>query len=367
MIIRPGLEHPLVVSLCSESEILNLLQQSTGNNQKMVESIYGLKRKLSVKLYQLIWEPLEPALKGVKSVYYAPSGILHKISFSALGIREDVLLCEKYNLNQLSGTTALRDRKPAEFSESDSFFMMGGVNYTISDSAYKIWEYLPGSLAETQQIHELLKNEKLEVKYCSSDLATETILKEEIENFSFVHIATHGFFFPDPESIDASIVPETEQNKELSFRGRTNYADWSFINNKNPLMRSGLVLAGANEVWSRNPLEAGEDGILTALEVASLDCRNTNLVVLSACETGLGDIVGSEGVYGLQRAFKIAGTRFIIMSLWQVPDLETAEFMINFYRNLLSVKDIRLAFNKTRQLMSQKYDPYYWAAFVLIE
>jgi len=132
-------------------------------------------------------------------------------------------------------------------------------------------------------------------------------------------------------------------------------------------MRSGIVLANANDVWHRDPLAEGEDGILTAAEVALLDLRNTKLVVLSACETGLGDIKGSEGVYGLQRAFKMAGVKHIIMSLWKVPDKETAEFMTLFYKNLIKLKDIPVAFQNTQKVMRVKYDPYYWGAFVLIE
>ena len=95
--------------------------------------------------------------------------------------------------------------------------------------------------------------------------------------------------------------------------------------------------------------------------------RHNNLVVLSACETGLGDIRGSEGVYGLQRAFKMAGVKYIIMSLWQVPDKETVEFMEMFYKKLLKSKDVRRSFNETQKEMRKKYEPYYWGAFVLVE
>jgi CHAT domain-containing protein len=142
----------------------------------------------------------------------------------------------------------------------------------------------------------------------------------------------------------------------------------SFVKNSNPLMRSGLVFAGANDVWNEVERDdSKQDGILTAYEVANLNLQNTRLVVLSACETGLGDIRGSEGVYGLQRAFKMAGSKYLIMSLWQVSDKETVEFMETFYTKLLGYKDIRKAFNETQREMCQKYDPFYWAAFVLVE
>ncbi|MBC7587179.1 MAG: CHAT domain-containing protein, partial [Chitinophagaceae bacterium] len=110
-----------------------------------------------------------------------------------------------------------------------------------------------------------------------------------------------------------------------------------------------------------------EDGIATAYEIAQLNLSNTQLVVLSACETALGDLQGTEGVFGLQRAFKIAGVKNLIVSLWQVPDKETAELMTIFYGKLLTGITVREAFYKTQKEMRSKYAPYSWAAFVLIE
>jgi len=132
-------------------------------------------------------------------------------------------------------------------------------------------------------------------------------------------------------------------------------------------MRSGLILAGANRAWEgADPIPGVEDGILTAYEVANTNLAGTDLVVLSACETGLGDIQGSEGVYGLQRSFKMAGAGYIIMSLWQVPDQQTVELMTLFYLNWLAGTGIREAFFKAQLEMRAKYDPYFWAAFVLV-
>jgi CHAT domain-containing protein len=141
----------------------------------------------------------------------------------------------------------------------------------------------------------------------------------------------------------------------------------NFVRNQNPLMRSGLVFAGVNDFWSGAKSVKDDDGVLTALEVINIDLRQTQLVVMSACETGLGDIAGSEGVYGLQRAFKMAGTNFLIMSLWQVPDKETSEFMQTFYTLLLENRDLQKAFSETQAEMRQKYNPFFWAAFVLLE
>lgn len=139
---------------------------------------------------------------------------------------------------------------------------------------------------------------------------------------------------------------------------------------EDPMKRSGLILAGANHVWKGGErYEDVEDGILMASEIAQLDLHNTELVVLSACETGLGEIKGNEGVFGLQRAFKMAGVENIIMSLWSIPDKETTEFMVRFYELWIGGESIRAAFNTTQREMAAKYrdEPYKWAAFVLIE
>ena len=138
-----------------------------------------------------------------------------------------------------------------------------------------------------------------------------------------------------------------------------------------PMMRSGLVLAGGNYAWkSGEPYRPDlEDGILTAYEIAQMDLSHTELVVLSACETGLGDIQGDEGVYGLQRAFKIAGAKYLIMSLWRVPDVATQELMTAFYQKWLVQKmPIPDAFRAAQKEMRDKYQhPCFWAGFVLVE
>jgi CHAT domain-containing protein/tetratricopeptide (TPR) repeat protein len=368
-IVRKNSEHPDVVRLCHEEDLKQILGNMQGNNLSFIEKVYGKKSEAKKDLYEKIWQPLEPYLQGVKTVYYSPSGLLHKVSFAAICKEQDVYLSDVYNFRQMGSTGNLAFENNTEFGDLENFLLMGGVQYNSDTTEKEIWNYLPGSLAETDAINSYLSKKKFGVNYFKETNASESVFKEKIASSSIVHIATHGFFFPDPEQVreEMKSEKESESEQDLKFRGTTNYANWSFVNNKNPLMRSGIVLANANDVWQRNPLAEGEDGILTAQEVSNLDLRNTKLVVLSACETGLGDIKGSEGVYGLQRAFKMAGVKYLIMSLWQVPDKETSEFMILFYKNLIKEKDIPTAFQKTQKLMREKYDPYYWGAFVLIE
>jgi CHAT domain-containing protein len=171
-----------------------------------------------------------------------------------------------------------------------------------------------------------------------------------------LHIATHGFFFADPKK-DHHNHSSTESDKQV------------FRSSDNPLNRAGLLFAGSNLAWGGAKLTAdAEDGILTAYEATNVSLTKTQLVVLSACETGLGEIKGSEGVFGLQRAFKSAGTEYLMMSLWKVPDKETAEFMTYFYSNWFNGNNIPSAFYQTQQYMKTQYrnDPYKWAAFVLV-
>ena len=367
LIVKPTSVHPDMVRLCTEDDLKKIIGTFQGNNLTYVTDVYGSRAKANKALYQKVWQPMEPFLDGVKNVYYSPSGLLNKISFAALSKDNNVFLCDNYNLEQKSSTGNLTFDNDVAFGELENFLLMGGVNYNITENAQQIWSYLPGSLQETEIINSFLTKKKFGVNYFKENNATEAIFKEKISSSSIVHIATHGFFFPDPEQVREEMKADEESVSDIKFRGTTNYANWSFVNNKNPLMRSGIVLANANSIWEREPLAEGEDGVLTAQEVSNLDLRNTKLVVLSACETGLGDIKGSEGVYGLQRAFKMAGVKYIIMSLWQVPDKETSEFMTLFYKNLIKLKDIPTAFQKTQKIMRSKYDPYYWGAFVLIE
>ena len=161
--------------------------------------------------------------------------------------------------------------------------------------------------------------------------ASEKNLKE-IDTPRLLHIATHGFF----------------------SNGATS---------SNPLFNSGLLFSEVSQSFDFS----GEDGILTAYEVVNLDLTDCDLVVLSACETGLGELENGEGVYGLQRAFQVAGVQNLIMSLWKVSDTATQELMTNFYNNWIATSDKQSAFKKAQLELKEKYkDPYFWGAFVMV-
>lgn len=364
LLLRSDSKYPEMVRLFEEGELKALLGNSS-NNFNSVNELYGTKNNANEKLYQLIWQPIEKYLDGISNIYLSPSGLLHKISFASISNGKNVYLCDKYQIQIKSstGNNVLTRIFTAE-NEKPSTLVFGGIQYGDSTDTQG-WTYLKGTKDETDALKSLFEKENIKVDYLTEYKATETYLKQNIKDYNILHIATHGFFFPDPSTMNST---ETTDLGTIVFRGEARSMGLSsFANSSNPLMRSGLVFAGANKIWDQSEKSKDDDGVLTALELTQVDMRNCDLVVLSACETGLGDIKGSEGVFGLQRAFKMAGSKYIIMSLWQVPDKETEEFMINFYTKLLELKDIKQAFIQTQKEMRAKYDPYYWAAFILVE
>jgi CHAT domain-containing protein len=306
---------------------------------------------------------------------------LHRVAFAALPIDGKNVLADRYELHQLGSTRSLVVKTPEPVAQDYTAAIFGGVQYdrsgTQTDSTApeitdnRLWtlierprsgvedgfDYLPGTDQEAQRLEKTFTQNSIVTRSHTGAKATEEALKylgrDTMKSPDILHIATHGFFFPDPE-----------KRKSQSF-GEENAFKW----NENPLFRSGLALSGANATWSGQPTPGSiEDGIATAYEISHLNLSNTKLVVLSACETGLGDIKGSEGVYGLQRAFKMAGADFLLVSLWQVPDKETVEFMDAFYGAWLKGKTIHEAFAKAQKKMRKKYkEVYKWGAWVLVE
>ena len=171
-----------------------------------------------------------------------------------------------------------------------------------------------------------------------------------------IHIATHGFFLEDEREVKRTGFMQalSKSNDQVLY---------------NPLLRSGLLMAGANRAWNNEDVIPDiEDGVLTAEEIAHMNLSNTQLVVLSACETGLGEVKNSEGVFGLQRAFKLTGVETLIMSLWKVPDQATSLLMTSFYSNWLNGKTKHQAFRNAQKALRQTYpEPYYWAGFVMMD
>lgn len=368
LILRKNSEYPEMVKLCEESQLREVIDPAGMNNASEINKIYGTRNRQDDRLYNLVWKPLEQYLEGAKKIYISPSGLLYKISFPAISTGKDAYLCDNYQINEKGSTGNIAGQTLFAKDNKASALIFGGIKYSEKNSGSDVWSYLSGTKEEGDAVNGILEKSQIKVSYLSGGEATETYFKQNAGGYNILHLATHGFFFDDPNKVRLDEKKEDIEYGDISFRGSTRaYGVVSFVNNENPLMRSGIVLAGANEVWENTGPPRSDDGVLTAQEVTQIDMRKNDLVVLSACETGLGDIKGTEGVYGLQRALKMAGVRYIIMSLWEIPDRETVEFMNLFYTSLLNNKDIRSAFSTAQREMRTKYDPYFWGAFVLMQ
>jgi CHAT domain-containing protein len=288
-----------------------------------------------------IIDRLRPALGDRKRLFLAPDGLLNELPFEVLPLDDGRRLGDEFEISYVSsGRTLLRLQDvPGPTPQPAVVVAAPAFDLCASDQPESWFRPLPDTLVEGKWVAE-----RLGVELWSDDQATETRVKA-VRSPGVLHIATHGFF-----------LDHTPRRRNAVSGGRNN-----------PLLRSGLALAGADD-WFEGvelPPEA-EDGLLTAEDVSSMDLRGTNLVVLSACETGLGEYRLGEGVFGLRRAFELAGARSLLMSLWRVPSGPTRELMQHFYRQLESGKRRSEALSEARRILQRSYpEPLYWGAFVL--
>jgi Uncharacterized protein conserved in bacteria len=391
LIIKHDSQFPEYIPLCEKKDLDFISNSQNLATYKFVKQTYnsGNPRFFNGdKLYELIWEPIEKHLEGVKTIYYSPSGLLNKVSFAAIPV-DSIVLGDKYSLHLVSSTreVVLQKRNKEKVAQKvKNAVAYGGIIYSASDEdllqsakpfsnnqnlfasrfiysdtlTRSSWipEPLPGTVSEVNEIERLLKQTNISnIKFVGTDANEESFKQLSGNSPELIHIATHGFFLEDEKDIQNTGFMQMlggDKNRKV-FR--------------NPLLRSGLLMAGANRAWlNEDVIEGIEDGILTAEEIANLDLTNTKLVVLSACETGLGEVKNSEGVFGLQRAFKLAGVESIIMSLWKVPDNTTSMLMRTFYKNWLGGMNKYDAFqNAQQEIRTIHPDPYSWAGFVMMD
>jgi CHAT domain-containing protein len=377
-IIGKNYKFPKFISLFEEKQLDFLLSR----NKIQQDSTLINKQYLNKAISDLFLKPLEKELEGISTIYLSPSGLGHQINFAALPVNENQTLGNKYKLHILSSPAELIDYSSAKFEKGSNLELLlyGGIDYDKVNPSSNIpitktenngsqtelqtrsgitgFGYLKGSKKEVEQIQFKGTQSGFKTTLLNDRIATEESIKQlDGRTTPFIlHLATHGFFFPDP-------IKEAPKNI-FDLEGKSKIYKAS----DDPMMRSGLLFSGANKFWGKTTENTTtEDGILTASEISNLDLSACQLVVLSACETGLGEVKGSEGVFGLQRAFKMAGVKNIIMSLWKVPDAQTAELFEIFYAECFAGKTIHQAFQSAQTKMKEKYSPYYWAGFVLLE
>jgi CHAT domain-containing protein/Flp pilus assembly protein TadD len=328
--------------------------------QNADSDIKPIARKLDILLMEPVRRKIGPQ---AMPMLISPDSQLNLIPFAALVDEKDRYLIETSEISYLtSGRDLLRLRRehnaqpaiilanPNYESAMDSPHVLAQtrtpLNLRSVDLQVLSFSSLPGTSDEAEVIAAKLPGSIL----WTGSRATETALKQ-VQSPLILHIATHGFFLPN--------VPQAIPSQNLAFNQMPHHRS------ENPLLRSGLALAGAN---LRKGGDANSDGIFTALEATNLDLRNTQLVVLSACETGLGDVSNGEGVYGLRRAFALAGAETQMISLWRVDDEGTRYLMEDYYNQLHAGKSRSEALLQTQReflKLSQYQHPHYWASFIL--
>ncbi|WP_462254101.1 CHAT domain-containing protein [Ekhidna sp.] len=390
MIVRHDTEdHPEMVILRNGA---NMEKKYLANYRNAIK--YKISENYS---YKLFWEPIARRLDGISKIYFAPDGVYNQISIYTLQNPQskDYLLNEidlalvtntkdilkerdtyeaggrsvffgypQYNLGENlndddadnRGIRGVRgaDRGMRSGSGKDELSRGAAIPRGVRGNLVRYMRsfnglgMLPGTKKEVELIDSLYNNSnRVRDTYFLDDALEGTV--KGVNSPNILHIATHGFFL--------------EQSEEEETADADSYV-------QNPLLRSGLILAGANNFISTGEIASeanGDDGILTAYEAMNMNLDKTDVVVLSACETGLGEIKNGEGVYGLQRAFQIAGADAVIMSMWTVDDNATQELMTTFYNEWLSHGNKQVAFNAAQKKLREKYKkPYYWGAFVMV-
>jgi len=319
------------------------------------------------ELFQKYWSQIGKELVGINTVFLSVDGVYNSINL--LTLRNPVTkkyLLDELDIRVLTNTKDLIEyRSKAKTITKNTAVLFGDPKYNLNPDDVQKIPALPGTRYEVESISDEMLSKKgsssqrWKVQTYFEDLAKEESIKA-VQNPKILHIATHGYFEKDVET-GKSVFLGLESERAV----------------ENPLLRSMLFFAGAensirNELTKTTSTEIKnstsiDDGRLTAYEAMDLNLDNTELVVMSACETGLGEVKNGEGVYGLQRAFQVAGSRSLIMSLWTVSDEATQVLMSTFYRKLLNGMEKRKAFRETQIDVKSVYPEfYYWGAFVMV-
>ena len=349
------------------------------------------QRNIGRELRELLWAPLESHLAGADTVLISPDGILADFPWAALpGRRPESYLIEDVSIATIAAPQLLPELLCQDAVPAGRSLLVGGVDYgKLSDEPSTTGtalgrprkpqlRALPGTKLEIEDIARIWQQAGVgtEASVLQGEEVTEANVRRQLGSCSHLHFATHGFYISSYAGAGSIATHRGLTSLPLDSKVRAQVR-WQ------PHAFATIALAGANRL---SP-DAENDGMLTALELASLDLRGVDLVVLSACQTGLGEQVDGEGMLSLQRAFRNSGARTTIATLWSVDDSATRAFMVEFYRNLLQKRQSKLTALRQAQLaMLKRYDrtkselrglaqvddakgdpvaPYYWAGFVL--
>ena len=365
-IIKRSQQYPLLQPLFTEREIDSL--------QIMRPDMY-YDKEYAQDIIRLLWQPLKTQVAEGSTVYYVPSQLLFKMAPESLPLEDGSLLGDHYKFVRLSSAREIVNAKRglSLSAVAPKAVLYGGLQYDLDATAMaresKVYELnpllamrgdivrgdsvfreLPQTKMEIDVIAHALNDTKFQVCSYSGEKGTEeSFINLNGHSPAILHLATHGFFY----------TPNTAQEVDF-LKGYTD-----------AMSLSGIVMAGGNAAWLGKKLPKGVlGGILTANNISRLDLSGTDMVVLSACKTAQGKAT-SEGLYGLQRAFKKAGVQTMVMALWNISDNVTREFMVKFYECLIDKSNMwnkRMAFEKAKTFIRSKYpEPYYWAGFIMLD
>ena len=397
--IRHGWKYPRLISLFTQNELVN--QDYGGRNlfsalrtPSGIDAIYE-----NPQVGHFVWYPLMQALgEDTHTIYFSPTGVLYQLGIEYLKYNMEQRINERYEIHRLSSTKSIAQAKsqlpirtaavfggleydmdgeemtrrhddyshPAEnllaMNDADNTRALFQANATALDSLTRAGlrvTPLPGTLIEAEHVSDALRQQGIDTRVFTESAGTEEAFKSLSGlNLSLIHVATHGFYFSD-----------SDFKKNAQLMRLMGQASNDIIDEDRTMDYSGLLMAGANTILRGRRLPQNvENGILTAREISQLDLRGLDLVVLSACQTGQGELK-EDGVYGLQRAFKKAGAKTLLMSLWSVNDAATQRMMSAFYAALASGQSRFDAFNSAQQAVRDAgYSaPYYWASFVMLD
>src|SRR6267142_289724 len=395
LVITPASELPALVSLGEASELERDAVKK--DYRQLVESkvagySLGSETIPGQLFYDAFWRPLEPLLSDAKTLYVSPDGLLDQISLGVIPAENGEPLLAKYDLRLVAATRDLLDER-RDYTGTTAL-LIGNPNFALKDDQYPaallslhltrnpkatapaaIAEQpvempsrarsreltgttlspLPGTAAEIGRVAELLEDRGWQVSLYRDDRAIVEAI-QSVPRPRVLYLATHGFFEPD----------QGVQRIE-SLNSSTAGIEYS-------MLRSGVFFAGADRALQKKTIPEGQsDGMMTAYEASLLNLDGTEMVVLSACETGMGKVEAGEGVFGLLRAFREAGADSVVVSMWKVPDLQTRDLMTSFYENWLSGIEKHEALRKAQLTLRDRIKehfstdlPYYWGAFVLV-
>ncbi|WP_109830461.1 CHAT domain-containing protein [Reichenbachiella versicolor] len=316
------------------------------------------------KSYENFWKPIQDVIGNPGNIYLSADGVYNQINLEAIKVEDGSYVLDNSNIILISNTKDLYLDKQKEYlvQDANTVEMFGDPTYYVKSNPGRwvgrathrggnpeVIGNLPGTAVEVNTLKTLFRNDGWVIENHMEKTATEKAIKE-MDNPKVFHIATHGFFQPNSDLSSEEIA----MNENLAAQ--------------NPLLKTGLLMAGAGDILNQTTNNFNmDDGILTAYEGMNLNLDKTDLVVLSACETGLGEIEAGEGVYGLQRAFLVAGARTIIMSLFKVSDEATQKLMVSFYSKWLVSGNKRASFIEAKKEIRDEYkDPIFWGPFIMI-